>query len=106
MKLLLPDAAVSAQPEALSPLEAQLRGAGAVQLHEQTLAQLKALEQRARAGISAGVLPQRYRELAALVDACAAAQEVLECCTSSLSESAAQAPLRMACEARSRQSFY
>ena len=33
MKLLLPDAAVSAQPEALSPLEAQLRGAGAVQLH-------------------------------------------------------------------------
>lgn len=99
MKLILPDAVASVQPEALSPLEAQLQGAGAVQLREQTLAQLKALEQRARAGISAGVLPQRYRELAALVDACAAAQEVLERCPLPLSEAAAQPPLRMACVA-------
>lgn len=81
MKLLLPTAAEAARPDALSPLEERLRGPGAAQTCEQTLSQLKGLEQRTRARISAGVAPDGYRCMAALLDACLAAQEVLERCT-------------------------
>lgn len=77
MKLLLPDPVVDPQPTALSLLEEGLRGADAVPLRAQTQAQLKDLELRARTCMSARVLPQRYRELTALLDACLAAQEVL-----------------------------
>ncbi|MFC7206457.1 EscE/YscE/SsaE family type III secretion system needle protein co-chaperone [Comamonas endophytica] len=55
-----------------------MRGPDAGALREQTQAQLQALAQRAREGISAGVLPERYRELAGLVDACQAALDVIE----------------------------
>ncbi len=77
MKILLPDSAAPQQPEALSPLEEGLRGPNSAQLRDQTLAQLKELELRARTGMSAGVSRDRYRELAALLDACVAAQEVI-----------------------------
>lgn len=77
MKILLPDAVRPSQLDPLSALEERLRGAGAAQAREQTLAQLRGLEQRVRAGISAGVAPDRYRELAMLLDASLAAQEVL-----------------------------
>lgn len=77
MKLLLPAAVKPLQPEALGPLEAQLRGANAAQARAETLYELAALQQRTRAGMSAGVAPQRYRELAALLDASLAAHEVL-----------------------------
>lgn len=76
MKMLLP-ALAPPQPEALSPLDEGLRGPGAQLLRERTLAQLQDLELRTRAEMSAGAAPQRYRELAALLDACRAAQEVL-----------------------------
>ncbi|WP_315124555.1 hypothetical protein [Comamonas antarctica] len=76
MKLLLPDPAVQ-QPEALSPLEEGLRGDAAPQVRAQAQARLAELEQRTRAAIAAGVLPGRYRELTALLDACTAAQDVL-----------------------------
>lgn len=76
MKLLLPDP-VKPEPVALSPLEEGLRGDGAAQVRAQAQARLAELEQRTRLAIAAGVLPGRYRELAALLDACLAAQEVL-----------------------------
>ncbi|WP_159910914.1 EscE/YscE/SsaE family type III secretion system needle protein co-chaperone [Pantoea sp. 18069] len=85
MKLLLPDAVGTMRPDALSPLEERLSGANAAQAREQTQVQLQGLEQRARAGMAAGVAPDRYRELAALLDACLAAQEVLEHCALPLS---------------------
>lgn len=78
MKLLLPAPLPSSLPEALSPLEEGLRGPDAEQAREQTLAQLGNLAQRTRAGISEGVMPERYRDLAVLLDACQAAQEVVE----------------------------
>lgn len=78
MKILLPAPQPSSLPEALSPLEEGLRGPDAEPLRQQTQAQLAQLAQRAREGISAGVLPERYRELAGLVDACQAAIEVIE----------------------------
>lgn len=77
MKLLLPDAVKPLQPEALGPLEERLRGASAVQARAEALAQLAALEQRTRSSMAAGVAPQRYRELASLLDASLAAHEVL-----------------------------
>lgn len=77
MKLLLPDPVSDPQPTALSLLEEGLRGADAVQLRAQTQAQLKELELRVRTCMSARVLPERYRELTALLDACLAAQQAL-----------------------------
>ena len=77
MKLLLPDTMQTLRPEALSPLEERLRGAQAAQAREETLGQLAELQQRTRASMAAGVAPDRYRELAALLDAGLAAHEVL-----------------------------
>ncbi len=77
MKLLLPEPVAHPQPDALSPLEEGLRGADAAQVREQTLAQLKDLELRARGCMSTRALPAHYREWAVLLDACLAAQEVL-----------------------------
>lgn len=76
MKLLLPDS-VKQQPAALSPLEEGLRGADAAQVRAQAHSRVADLEQRTRLAMAAGVLPDRYRELTALLDACLAAQEVL-----------------------------
>lgn len=78
MKLLLPAPLPSSLPDALSPLEEGLRGPDAEQLREQTQTRLRQLAKQARTDISAGVLPERYRELAALIDACQAAQDVIE----------------------------
>lgn len=80
MKLLLPNVPEASRPDALSPLEEGLRGPGAAQLRAQTQAQLKDLEHWTRCGLSAGSGQQRYRELAALLDACLAAQRVIEQC--------------------------
>lgn len=77
MKMLLPDHMASPQPESVSALEEGLRGPDAQQVRAQAVAQLQALEQRTRAAMSAGAAPQRYRELAALLEACLAAQQVL-----------------------------
>jgi hypothetical protein len=77
MKLLLPDAVKSLQPQAMSPLEERLRGANPAQARKETLSQLAELEQRTRVSMAAGVVPERYRELAALLDASLAAHEVL-----------------------------
>lgn len=76
MKFLLP-AAVAQPPEALSPLEEGLRGDDATAVRAQAQARLADLEQRTRAALGAGVQPERYRELTALLDACQAAQDVL-----------------------------
>lgn len=78
MKLLLPAPLTALLPDALSPLEEGLRGPDAQALRERTQAQLRDLAQRAREGIAAGVLPERYRELAGLADACQAALDVIE----------------------------
>ncbi|MBS7777608.1 hypothetical protein [Acidovorax sp. CCYZU-2555] len=77
MKLLLPDAVTASDPGPLSALEERLHGADAAQAREETQSLLADLERRARAGMSAGAAPDRYRELAALLDASLAAQEAL-----------------------------
>lgn len=95
MKLLLPDVLAKPAPEPLSALEEGLRGPGAAQAREQARARLKDLEQRTRAGIAAGVALERYRELAALLDACLAAQEVLTGLSGALPAAPVRAPARM-----------
>lgn len=94
MKVLLPEPVAPAL-EALSPLEEGLRGPGAAQLREQTLAQLKELAQRARVELLAGVPSARHNELAALIDATLAAQEVLESYASPVSKSPMPTPARI-----------
>ena len=78
MKLILPAPLPDSLPHVLSPLEEGLRGPDAELLRQQTLVQLADLAQRAHAGICAGALPERYRELDALLDACQAARQVVE----------------------------
>ncbi len=95
MKLLLPDVLAKPAPEPLSALEEALRGPGAAQACEQARARLKELEQRTRAGIAAGVALERYRELAALLDACLAAQEVLAVLSCALPAAEARPPAGM-----------
>ncbi len=95
MKFLLPQPVGDAQPSALSPLEEGLRGADAQQLRAQTQAQLKDMESRARACMSTRALPERYREWAALLDACLAAQEVLADGSADRPESSMGASVRL-----------
>lgn len=95
MKLLLPDALDKPAPEPLSSLEEGLHGADAAQACAQARMRLKDLEQRTRAGIAAGVAQDRYRELAALLDACLAAQEVLASFACHLPASDARPPAGM-----------
>ncbi len=77
MKLLLPNPMADPRPVALSPLEEGLRGPDAAALQEQTQVQLKDLESRVRSCMATQVLPERYRALEVLLDACLSAQEVL-----------------------------
>ena len=77
MKIRLPDPVAPEQTEALSRLEAGLRGPDAPLLREQIQAQLEELEHRTRRALLAGAPPQRYGELAALLDACLAAHDVV-----------------------------
>ena len=92
MKLLLPDVLATPGPGPLSALEEGLYGPDAAQACAQARARLKDLEQRTRAGIAAGVALERYRELAALLDACLAAQEVLASLACALPAAAARPP--------------
>jgi len=77
VKLLLPDAHPVAPDEPLSELEAQLRGPHADAARADALARIAALEQRMRAVLADGVPPADYPALAAVLDACQAAREVL-----------------------------
>jgi hypothetical protein len=95
MKLLLPDVLATPGPGPLSPLEEGLRGADAGQACAQVRTRLEDLEQRTRAAIAAGVALDRYRELAALLDACLAAQEVLASVACALPAADARPPAGM-----------
>lgn len=77
MKLLLPDVMPTCDPGPLSALEERLRGPDAAQAREQTQSLLADLERRTRIAMASGVAPDRYRELAALLAASLAAQEVI-----------------------------
>jgi len=77
MKLLLPDAPPLAPDAPLSDLEARLRGPGAAQARQEALQRIGALEQRLRTALAEGVTPADYPALAAMLDACQAAREVL-----------------------------
>ena len=77
MKLLLPDIPPLAPDAPLSDLEARLRGPGAAQARQEALQRIGALEQRLRAALAQGVPPADYPTLAAMLDACQAAREVL-----------------------------
>ncbi|MFI8619106.1 hypothetical protein ACIGHN_26730 [Acidovorax sp. NPDC077693] len=77
MKLLLPDAPAVAPDEPLSELEARLRGPEADAARQDALARIAVLEQRMRAALAEGVPPADYPALAAVLDACQAAREVL-----------------------------
>ena len=76
-KLLLPDALPAAPDVPLSDLEARLRGPGAAQARQEALQRIGALEQRLRTALAAGVPPADYPALAAMLEACQAAREVL-----------------------------
>lgn len=95
MKLILPDPVGDPRPTALSPLEEGLRGPDATALRAQTQAQLKDLELRTRTCMARHTLPERYRELTALLDACLAAQDVLAQGPARASESSMGASVRL-----------
>ena len=77
MKLLLPDIPPLAPDAPLSDLEARLSGPGADQARQEALQRIGALEQRLRTALAAGVPPADYPALAAMLEACQAAREVL-----------------------------